>query len=391
MNIVTIDSKICCFINEHTNWRDILKNEYKINIKEEYPFAIFNYEINCDFSNPIVQEARGIIIDIQDCNVVCWPFRKFGNYNESYADAIDWSTARVENKIDGSIIKLWWNKYLEKWQFSTNSTINASDALANQMTQESFLDVIRKADNYNDLLLRLPNLNENFTFIFELVSPETQIVVKYPTAHLYHIGTRNNITGTENSVSIGIERPKEYSLRSLDDCINASIQLNQSEDSQVHNVKKEGFVVVDCKWNRIKVKSPDYLMLHHMSSNSNFSKERIISLLRNEAISVYDISKDFPNFSHYFKYYDFKMTELNYQAKVFCDLTDKIYEEYSHERKTVANIIKKHRLAAIGFMHLDSGKSGVEILDSLPLQKYCKYIPDYRPERLSELFYQRCD
>lgn len=101
------------------------------------------------------------------------------------------------------------------------------------MTQESFLDIIRRADNYNDISLRLPILNKNFTFIFELVSPETQVVVKYPKAHLYHIGTRNNITGTENAVNIGIERPQEYPLRSLGDCINASIQLNQSDDGQV--------------------------------------------------------------------------------------------------------------------------------------------------------------
>ena len=103
---ITCSSEICNFINEHPNWRDLLIEEYRINIKEEYPFAIFNYGIDCDFSNPIVQEARGIIIDIEDCDVVCWPFRKFGNYNESYADKIDWNTARVQDKIDGSIIKL---------------------------------------------------------------------------------------------------------------------------------------------------------------------------------------------------------------------------------------------------------------------------------------------
>lgn len=81
-----------------------------VNIREEYPFVIFNYGIECDFSNPIVQEARGIIIDLENLDVVCWPFRKFGNYNESYADNIDWPTARVQEKIDGSIVKLWWNK-----------------------------------------------------------------------------------------------------------------------------------------------------------------------------------------------------------------------------------------------------------------------------------------
>ena len=382
------NSKLCCFISEHENWRDILKDEYKITVKEEYPFAIFNYGIDCDFSNPIVQESRGIILDLDNLEVVCWPFRKFGNYNESYADKIDWNTARVQDKIDGSIIKLWWNRMTGKWQFSTNGTINADTALANQMTQDTFLNVIRKADNYCEIILRLPIFNKDYTFIFELVSPETQVVVKYPKPHLYHIGTRSNISGQEMDSDIGIEKPKEYKLKSLDDCVTAASELNKSDDGQVHGVKKEGFVVVDGNWSRIKVKSPDYLMLHRMSSNANFSKERIISMIRDGSVSVQDICEDFPNFAHYFKFYDFKISELEYQAKMFCDLTDRIFEEYSRERKAVANIIKKHRLAPIGFMHLDRGETGQEILSNLPINKYCKYIPDYQPERLSELFYR---
>ena len=381
------NSKLCCFISEHEDWRDILKDEYKIVIKEEYPLAIFNYGIDCDFADPIVQEARGIIIDLETLNVVCWPFRKFGNYNESYTDKIDWNTSRVQDKIDGSIIKLWWNKTEGKWQFSTNGTINAETALANQMTQETFLDVIKKADNYNEIVLRLADLSKDHTFIFELVSPETQVVVKYPVSHLYHIGTRNNISGMEINSDIGIEKPKEYFLKSLDDCLSAAYDLNKSDDGLIHDVKKEGFVVVDDNWNRIKIKSPDYLMLHRMSSNSNFSKERIVGMIRDGVVSIPSICDDFPNYAHYFKFYDFKISELEYQAKVFCDLTDRIYEEYSHERKAVANIIKKHRLAGLGFKHLDSGKSGCELLEEMPLSQYCKYIPDYKPERLSSLFY----
>ena len=381
------NSKLCCFISEHEDWRDILKDEYKIVIKEEYPLAIFNYGIDCDFADPIVQEARGVIIDLETLNVVCWPFRKFGNYNESYADKIDWNTARVQDKIDGSIIKMWWNRTTGRWQFSTNGTINAETTLANQMTQETFLDVIKKADNYNEIVLRLADLSKDHTFIFELVSPETQVVVKYPVSHLYHIGTRNNISGMEINSDIGIEKPKEYFLKSLDDCLSAAYDLNKSDDGLIHDVKKEGFVVVDDNWNRIKIKSPDYLMLHRMSSNSNFSKERIVGMIRDGVVSIPSICDDFPNYAHYFKFYDFKISELEYQAKVFCDFVDRIYEEYSHERKAVANIIKKHRLAGLGFKHLDSGKSGCELLEEMPLSQYCKYIPDYKPERLSSLFY----
>lgn len=382
------NSKICCFISEHEEWRTILKDEYGISIKEDYPYVIFNYGIESDFSNPIVQEARGIIINIENLEVACWPFQKFGNYNESYADNIDWNTAIVQDKIDGSIIKMWWNPITNEWQFSTNSTINAREAIANNLTQKTFLDVIRECDNYGTLLDRLPVIKKDYTLIFELVSPETQVVVKYDKPHLYHIGARNNVTGIEEKdIGIGIERPKEYRLKSLDDCIEAVIKLNQSENGEVHGVKKEGFVVVDDKWNRIKIKSPDYLMLHRLSSNSNFSKERIVGMIRDKIINISDMCDDFPNFAHYFKYYDFKISELEYQAKVFADMTKRIYEEYSHDRKAVAMIIKGHRLAPIGFMCLDSGKTGEEILREVPIQRYCKYISDYKPERFSELFY----
>lgn len=385
------NSKLCQFISENENWRDILKTEYGISVKEEYPLAIFNYGIDSDFHNPLVQEARGIIIDIDHLEVVCWPFRKFGNCNESYADEIDWNTARVQDKIDGSIIKMWWNEITNEWQFSTNSMISAKGAVANTLTKKTFYDLILSADNYSSLKSSIPALSKDFTFIFELVSPETQVVIKYPDAHLYHIGTRNNINGQEIISETGIEKPKEYPLKSLNDCINAALELNKADGGKVNSVKKEGFVVVDGNWNRIKIKSPDYLMLHHMASNSNFSKERIVDMIRNKTVSIEDISNDFPNFAHYFKYYDFKVAEFEYQAKAFCDLTKRIYEEYSHNRKAVAMVIKSHRLSALGFMCLDSGKSGEEILSELSLSRYCKYIPDYQPERLSELFYQKND
>ena len=376
------NSKILCFIEQNPDdWREKLKEDYNITVKEEYPFAIFNYGIDSDFSNPIVQEARGIILDLEEFEVVCWPFRKFGNYNESYADEIDWKTARVQDKIDGSIIKMWWNTRSQKWQFSTNSTINANDAIANSLTGKTFYDLICAADNYTNLVYAMPMLNKEYTFIFELVSPETQIVIKYPKAHLYHIGSRNNITGIEDKGHFNIEWPREYPLKSIDDCISAVEKLNES----AHDVKKEGFVVVDANWNRIKVKTPEYLALHRLSSNSNFSKERVIEILRLGTANANDLCNDFPVFAPYFKYYDFKMEELKHDANAFCDFTKRLYEEYSHERKAVANIIKKHRLSSIGFKSLDSGRSGGEILNDMELNKYCKFIPDYKPEDFTSL------
>ena len=120
------NSYLCRFLAAHPgDWEERLKRDYDLRIKRDGEYAVFNYEINADFYDPIVQEARGIILDTEQYEVVCWPFRKFGNHNEGYADPIDWSNARVLEKVDGSIIKLWYDHARGDWQFSTNGTIRA--------------------------------------------------------------------------------------------------------------------------------------------------------------------------------------------------------------------------------------------------------------------------
>lgn len=64
------NSIICNFIADHPNdWEQLLVDEYGIKVKKENSYAIFNYGLNCDYFNPVVQEARGIIIDYinSDC------------------------------------------------------------------------------------------------------------------------------------------------------------------------------------------------------------------------------------------------------------------------------------------------------------------------------------
>ncbi len=86
------------FCAEHENWEELLTAEpYYIKIKEDGPYVIFNYDqLRSDFNNSMVREARGIIFRKgQWDNPVCWAFNKFGNYGESYAPEISWSTALV--------------------------------------------------------------------------------------------------------------------------------------------------------------------------------------------------------------------------------------------------------------------------------------------------------
>lgn len=380
-------SHLCNFIkNNPANWELKLTDSYKIRIKRDGAYAIFVYDAECDFSDPIVQEARGIIINVETLTVACWPFRKFGNHNESYADKIDWSSARVLEKVDGSIIKLWFDTLSGIWQFSTNGTIRAELAMIDAYPGVKFGDIIKRADNFADI--PFDSLDKNKTYIFELVSPETKVVINYGVTSLYHIGTRNNITGEESDEDIGIKKPLSYPLSSLSDCLKAASVLNSGENSSDCEITKEGFVVVDKNWNRVKIKSPDYLVTHRITNVNSISKRDCVDLLLHDAEKIKKLTSASPSLIPYFKYYDFKLAELSLSANKLAIITRSLYEEYSADRAAVAKIILKHPLSAIGFLAIDRDKtlSGAKILLSLPLDKLIKLIPSYEPDDLYSLF-----
>lgn len=370
------NSYLCKFLSEHpTDWEEILTKEYDLRIRREGDFAIFNYAITGNFSNPIVQEARGIILDTVRLEVVCWPFRKFGNHTESYADKIDWSSARVQEKIDGSIVKLWYDASSSRWRFSTNKTVFAENAPVEGSPGLSYGTLIRRAENFKDI--PFDRLEKDFTYIFELVSPETRVVIAYERSYLYHLGTRNNLTGEELETEIGIEKPKQYPLHSLEECIAAAKALNGNGDGEISD---EGFVVVDGRWNRVKVKSLEYVALHHAFTLKTIGKRECVTLLLQDEKKILSLVAKNIALEVEVKFYAYRLAELCEQAEQIGRLAVNLYEEYGNERGAVAKVIAKHPLAVIGFKCLDQGKTGREVLLSFPIQKICSWLPDFEPK-----------
>ena len=379
---MNLHSHLCQFLDAHpTDWEQLLTEQYGLRIKWDGELAIFNYQIACDFHDPIVQEARGIILDTARREVVCWPFRKFGNYNESYADTVDWSTARVLEKVDGSIIKLWYDFAADRWQFSTNGTIRAEQANVDGHVGLSFGDVLFRAENYG--AIPFDRLDRSYTYIFELVSPETQVVVNYGKTALYHLGTRHNRTGQECEMEIGVQKPASYPLHSLSDCVRAAVKLNEGTADTV--IEREGFVVVDGNYHRVKIKSPDYIMMHHLHQNAIPSRAECLEILTSSRGDIGGLCKANPNLAHVFKYYDYQLAELCHRADRIAELARKLYAEYG-ERKAVAKVLLRHPLYHIGFLALDREEKGREILLALPLSRLEKLIPQYTPDDLNKLF-----
>ncbi len=404
---MTTKSYICNFINCHENWLELMKEKgiiVKFDDDPNYPLAIFNYSIGADFHDPIVQEARGIIINIDTLEVVCWPFRKFGKYTEDYADKIDWNSARVQEKIDGSIIKLWYHKGKDQWVFSTNGLIYAQDAYCDENHTKTFLDLIKSADNYQTLKKLIDNskiyqpivveeidpLYKNYTYIFELTSPDNQVVIKHTICKLYHIGTRNNITGREYKYNIGIIKPMEFPIQTLDQCIEAVDFHNINHDTgKIAMCDFEGFVVVDDNWNRIKVKSTIYSILHNILNNGDVSKFKLIELIDKDMIDSDLLADEFPEKSHWIYYYAYKYTEVMYQMQSFLSISRKLYEDNNCDRKIVAQKIKNHKYSSIAFKGLGNDLTVKDILANMTggyIKSLCKFIPNYQPENFGYLF-----
>ena len=151
-------SLLCRYLFSHHDWETSLWNDHHIKVHRDGAYAIFNYSYDSRFSDPLVQESRGIILDTEKMEVVCWPFRKFGNFNEEYADPIDWDSACIQEKIDGSIIKLWYSERQNRWVFATNGTIDAANApIERSPLGHTFLDAIRSAENYSDIPFAAPS------------------------------------------------------------------------------------------------------------------------------------------------------------------------------------------------------------------------------------------
>jgi T4 RnlA family RNA ligase len=366
----TKESQILYFIkNNPDNWEQQLNDPF-IRTSHTGNLVCFKYGMEADFSDPLVCEARGIIIDVVHQMVVCRPFDKFFNVQEQYAADIDWNTARVLEKIDGSLIKLYW--YGGEWVFATSSTCDADEASVAGYKGITYRDIIACADNYGKI--PFDDLDKRCTYLFELVSPMTQVVIKYDKTTLYYLAARDNMTGEEKDYKLeSFKTPKSFPLKTIAECLEAAEELNKDSDE---DITEEGFVVVDGKHNRIKIKSPAYVALHRAVTNKVFTVKRMTELFLQGA-DLNKLAKDFPNEARIIKYYDWQLAEIMHKIREIMGYARALYEEYDHDRRAVANEIKGLPYAWAGFMAIDSDKKPEDLMNMLNASKMEKLIVEY--------------
>ncbi len=227
-----------------------------------YPnLILFKYsQIASDMSLPLVQECRGVILDENDdWRVVSRAYGKFFNYGEPNAAEIDWATAWVQEKVDGTLCTVY--EYAGQWHVATTGTPDAGGPVNNG-------EIIFAALFWETLGLYLgedwdapPWESTDWCYLFELTTPHNRVVVNHLTASLTLLGVRDRASGqwvTDSDTVMARVVPvvREFPLQSFAD-ISATFD-------GMDPLQQEGYVVVDALGNRVKVKHPGYVALHHM-------------------------------------------------------------------------------------------------------------------------------
>lgn len=229
--------------------------------REHPQLVLLKYSmIDSPMADPVVRQCRGLVVDESDgWRPVAYPYDKFFNAHEGHAAPIDWATARVLEKIDGTLVTLY--SYRGGWQVASASLPDAQGGLRRygKTVAEAFWDVFR-ARGY-----ALPDRTDH-CFMFELCLPSDPVLVRYPEPRLLLHGARDLTTLKEVepeplAAAFAWETVPTHAVTDLE----GALRLARSLDPAHH----EGLVARDARFHRVKIKSPAFVALHHMRGATN--------------------------------------------------------------------------------------------------------------------------
>lgn len=240
-------------------------------------------QIDSNFNHEEVCDCRGLVLEKGTWKIMSMSFRKFFNLGETKAAPINLAEASIFDKLDGSMIHVYWDWVIEKWCIGTTGTAEAEGPI-NTLPDKTFRDLF---------LMSIPNQNQFYgslekgnTYVFELCTPYNIVVTPW---------TKNNITLLAMR---NLETLEEYRRDQLD--IHAHyLYVNLVKKFDFQNVteeilrntfelmpfSEEGYIAVDSIFNRVKIKNPKYVAVHFMKSETAYY--RVLTIIKSGEIDEF--------------------------------------------------------------------------------------------------------
>lgn len=323
-------------------------------------FFSLNYDqIEAKESDPLSQECRGLILSLSsyeeipftmenskknrsnicpgDTVILSYPMKRFFNAGQESAAEINWNdnNLAVLEKLDGTLCHVWYNPIYKQWSVATRSVpeanipINNSPLTFRLLFEQALLDTINvKFDDFTK------NLNTRYTYCFELTSPLNRVVVKYDNYRVTLLSIRDLDSLQEIDIfnnPIGVPVVRKFNFDSLSETLDWVSTLNPLE--------YEGVVVLDSKFNRIKVKNAAYVAY-------NKSLDKLGSSDRN-CLEIILLEKDDDVMQFLPETITENMIKIKKSLQNFILIHDsffqKCFNNCSNDRKTFALLVKSNK------------------------------------------------
>lgn len=358
-------------------------------------FSLNYDQLAAKSNDPIANQCRGLILRprvtehlttsvvapnevVGPTEVVARPMDRFFNAGDPAAAAIDWSTARIQCKLDGTCCILYYDFAKAEWCVATRSVPEADVSfgdIVSPLKENTFYNLFRYSvcetiraqyrEFYSDTSWDefTSMLDRNVTYVYELTSPVNRIVVKYDNYRVTLLAARETANGKylplEEGYGPGLQVVEEWPLKTLAD-IEAF--LRDSDPAKI-----EGAVVIDASHNRIKVKSAQWILASRAKDMVSMSK-------RNALTCIIDGSSDdvIPLLSEELQEY---MHKLQSSLVGFCKQIDEKFTSFkataNGNRKEFALMVQASGLWQTPFFNLLGGKwaTTIEWLRHLSVEK----------------------
>lgn len=210
----------------------------------DLPLTIWNYSIATQYEGKwdyVTLQCRGLVTDDNTGEIVARPFKKFFNIEEAKHTPTD--DFEAFDKLDGSCIICF--NYKGEWIFaSRGSFISEQAQMAREIAKRHSLD----------------SLDENCTYMFEILFKENRVVVDYgDTEAIIMLGAIRTIDGIELSYDDLYNRHSKYF-----DIVKRYEGISDYNllRTDIDGINREGFVIRFSNGSRMKMKYEEYVRLH---------------------------------------------------------------------------------------------------------------------------------
>ena len=259
--------------------------EFKLKTRDYDHKVLIKYDqIESSMGFSEVQDCRGLILEKGTWNILCLSFRKFFNAEEGHAAMIDWNTAKVLSKLDGSMIQVYWDYKKEEWFAATTGT-GEGEGEVNNKDGTTFNGLFWKTviTKYN---MNIDDLKKGNVYVFELMTPYNIVVTPHTESAVALLAIRNLKDLSEYNYealkkvaeTLGVPLVKAYDMNVKD--VGA---IKRTFDGMPFT--DEGYVVVDGNFNRIKIKNPAYVSAHHLKGK--MGSHHIMGIVKSNEIDEF--------------------------------------------------------------------------------------------------------